>query len=698
MNNMSFLCHPIGKILLEKKHLFLLALFAPSLLGCGTFDVKAHLMRPTEATATAQAAFTPTPKPNLGKLAYVQGGDIWVQALPNGELRRLTTDGRNYAPRWSPSGRWLAFRKGDYQVWIVHADGGGAYPLNGGAAVSAFAWAPAQDRLAYVAAGSELRVATANGDQPVTLVSPSPDVEIGRIAWSPDGAWLAYERRELEAGRPPTMGLWKVSAEGGEPVRLYPNAQADMGDLILHGWTGDGRFLLVQSDMNSASLLADGAPLYALPADGGPLVNLAEAVLAYTDFIAPRPGTDEVAVVVGGGREAWQNKRLSLVRASTGEGRLLTPPDQAISAPAWSPDGRHIVYVAMPAAEGLAGGEPARQALLGRHLWVINVEDGQSQPLTDDPAYRDEHPLWSSDGRHILFARLDDQNRASVWLISADGGEPQQVASELTPAPEWFGYYGHLNWDDLLDWWPNTRHVARVPAPTPPGSPSGPSPSTLRIAETSATPAASPSAASTQSPQPFSPVVSGTISVPTAVRSYHAVLEQFSHARNGDARWRVERWYQAPDRFRQEVDKLEGPPSAAGDRTFVRNGDTVWLFIPDENRVVISRPADPSFGRPETVPDGALYAGFEEHPLGDKMIAGRAARGLRLVPKDPEAAHEVYIWYDRETGVVLVREEHAPDGTLEQAVRTLEVQFNVDLPANLFTFEPPAGVRVEDQR
>jgi hypothetical protein len=60
--------------------------------------------------------------------------------------------------------------------------------------------------------------------------------------------------------------------------------------------------------MNSASLLADGAPLYALPADSGPLVNLAEAVLAYADFIAPRPGTDEVAVVVGGGREAWQNK------------------------------------------------------------------------------------------------------------------------------------------------------------------------------------------------------------------------------------------------------------------------------------------------------------------------------------------------------------------------------------------------------
>ena len=55
---------------------------------------------------------TPTPTSiNLGRLAYVQGGDIWVKTLPYGPPQRLTTDGRNKEPSWSPSGDWLAFRK-----------------------------------------------------------------------------------------------------------------------------------------------------------------------------------------------------------------------------------------------------------------------------------------------------------------------------------------------------------------------------------------------------------------------------------------------------------------------------------------------------------------------------------------------------------------------------------------------------------
>ncbi len=32
---------------------------------------------------------TTSPNLNLGKLAYVQGGDIWVKSLPNGQPHRL---------------------------------------------------------------------------------------------------------------------------------------------------------------------------------------------------------------------------------------------------------------------------------------------------------------------------------------------------------------------------------------------------------------------------------------------------------------------------------------------------------------------------------------------------------------------------------------------------------------------------------
>jgi hypothetical protein len=79
-----------------------------------------------KARLTTQVATltTPTPTlvPDLGKLAYVQGGDIWGKTLPKGEPQRLTGDGCNREPRWSPSAEWLAFRKGDDQVWVMRAD------------------------------------------------------------------------------------------------------------------------------------------------------------------------------------------------------------------------------------------------------------------------------------------------------------------------------------------------------------------------------------------------------------------------------------------------------------------------------------------------------------------------------------------------------------------------------------------------
>jgi hypothetical protein len=123
----------------------------------------------------------------------------------------------------------------------------------------------------------------------VPLAPSTPTGQIGHIAWSPDGAWIAYEWSEQKTSGPPEKSLWKIPANGGEPIQLYPNRESDIGGPILHAWTGDGRFLLLQSGMDSASLLADGSPLYALPAGGGALVQLAETVLAYPDFVVPEP-------------------------------------------------------------------------------------------------------------------------------------------------------------------------------------------------------------------------------------------------------------------------------------------------------------------------------------------------------------------------------------------------------------------------
>jgi len=435
-------------------------------------------------TVAPQPTPTPTrpptfiPGPGLGRLAYVQGGDIWVKTLPDAEPQRLTDDGRNSVPRWSPSGQWLAFRKGDYQFWVMRADGTRSRSLVEEAALGAFAWAPAGDRLAYVA-GGELWTINAGGTDPAVLVpqdlSGRDSGRVGRIAWSPDGAWIAYEWLEKQPDHPLAYeGLWKVAADGGRWAELYNSGAPEKGVAILVGWFLDGQYLFFwQGDILSASMLADGVLLYVLPADGGAPVQLAakldardvpqeKRVLLHADFIAAAPATGPspgaVAIAIGGYRATWTSKRVGVVDLNASAVLFLTPENLAAFSPAWSPGGTRLAFVAMSDEGDLVGSEDARLGMMSRRIWVATV-DGASPPrqLTGDPAYRDERPLWSADGAHILFVRMDDQSQTSLWLMPFGEGVPHLVAEHLGPlpgpAPDWLGNYGHVDWDSLFDWW-----------------------------------------------------------------------------------------------------------------------------------------------------------------------------------------------------------------------------------------------------
>jgi hypothetical protein len=433
----------------------------------------------------------------LGRVAYMKDGDIWVKPLPEGEALRLTSDGMNSFPRWSPSGKWLAYLHGEGQLNLVRADGTGAHVLDHGP-VKEFAWSPTADQLAFTLGWGqpdELWVVNADGTHQVNLVSrqgvgeSSGQVEsAGSFLWHPMGGKLIYEQWVGGPNQPQTyQGLWEVNSFTGEDRQpAIDTGVPEDNQGVLAGWMAGGKLLLVwRNYLGSAGTIVDGGPLWQLPyaatGQAEPIIDM----LTHKDYFSADPtNTGRLAAISGMGRETWADKGLYLYDYTARTGRILTGSDEAAAFPAFSPDGMRLAYVAMPDQETGLEIEALHQALLGRDLWLIelragNPEDpGQSRQLTNDPAYRDERPEWSRDGQFLLFPRLDAADNVSLWLAPVVGGEPILVLDSLASDFDWFGYTGYIYWDAWYDWW-------QPPAAAPDEYPPLP-----QMPDTSATPAA----------------------------------------------------------------------------------------------------------------------------------------------------------------------------------------------------------------
>ncbi len=177
--------------------------------------------------------------------------------------------------------------------------------------------------------------------------------------------------------------------------------------------------------------------------------------------------------------------------------RVLTDPSVAAQLPAWSPDGNQLAWCSGPDAgfldkqklisedrksitvEGPLPGErrvmpitshlhlgaeqdTIERSLRMRRIYTSTLSDAsRPRQLTRDARYSDEEPVWSAGGGHILFCRVDANDKWTIWLMRSDGSDTRQIAGPLRPPPdlsndEKFGYklfYGHTDWRSLFDWW-----------------------------------------------------------------------------------------------------------------------------------------------------------------------------------------------------------------------------------------------------
>jgi len=152
---------------------------------------------------------TPRFSPDGGRIAMTvfssNATDVWVYSIARNTFTRLTTEGSNFRPEWSPDGRdviFLSVRDGKTGIFRQPADGSGPAQLLYEPEVEPFEAIVSPDNkwlIFRTAPGvkysRDILMVPMTGEKNVTVLASGSETEsMPRV--SPDGKWLIYQSNE----------------------------------------------------------------------------------------------------------------------------------------------------------------------------------------------------------------------------------------------------------------------------------------------------------------------------------------------------------------------------------------------------------------------------------------------------------------------------------------------------------------------
>ncbi len=305
------------------------------------------------------------------------------------------------------------------------------------------------------AAAAEV-TATSGESRTLTLEDHEAIQSPGRPTISRDGKWVAFELDDE---------VYVVPFAGGEARAVTTSGSAAWDPY----WSRDGSSLYFLSDRSDSDQLwklplgnfGEARQLTSLPQGVDSLLfspDESQLLLTFTDTQAKAgessTGEEEkrpwVITRLQFKEDAGDGyltgdlaEHLHVLDLATGRFSQLTSGDYTESEPAWSPDGRRIVFV--------SNREQEPDASYKTDLWLVaadNADRGASLVrLTNDERVKSD-PAWSPDGQWIAYLTAEDgvYGAPQVAVIPAAGGDSRILTAKLDRWVNAFRYSQDGQW------------------------------------------------------------------------------------------------------------------------------------------------------------------------------------------------------------------------------------------------------------
>ncbi len=260
---------------------------------------------------------------------------------------------------------------------------------------------------------------------------------------SPDGRRVAYTVAETDFDQDAYVTqIWLADVASGRTVQLTRGKKSSSGPT----WSPDGRWIAFTS-----SRADDKSQIFAISPDGGEAIQLTKAETGVGGFdwspdgkaiafLASDPVPEEAKA-----RKDFYGDYDVVRREYTHRHLWTVDVAEALSSPQpgkrrtsgkafnvnefdWSPDGTKIAFGATINPDLINGGTS--------DIYVLDLAEDKVRKIVDQPG-PDSSPLWSPDGRSILFLERAGPERISLpgtpcWpSFPAEGGSVRPLTASL---------------------------------------------------------------------------------------------------------------------------------------------------------------------------------------------------------------------------------------------------------------------------